>query len=192
MNGGQPLGQGEPFYYQAFYPYFLAAAHALFGEGMFGVVLVQRLLAALTIWKLVEIADEFTDERVWAVALPMATAFMCGSSGPSLRQPLNESLYVPLFVATAASMIRRVEGRRRGARCERRAERARRRSRDRRRCWRGSSCGRHAGWPASALRDAARSSPSSSLTLAVFSLVAIRNGSSPACLRQRRPNSASR
>ena len=28
MSGGQPLGQGEPFYYQAFYPYFLAAMHA--------------------------------------------------------------------------------------------------------------------------------------------------------------------
>ena len=40
MNGGLPPGQGEPFYYQAFYPYFLAAAHAVFGESMFGPVLV--------------------------------------------------------------------------------------------------------------------------------------------------------
>ena len=42
MNGGAPLGQGEPFYYQAFYPYFLAASHAIFGEGFFGVLFLQR------------------------------------------------------------------------------------------------------------------------------------------------------
>ncbi len=59
MNGGLPAGQGEPFYYQAFYPYFLAAAHAVFGEGMFGPVLLQRLLAALAMWKIVEIAVAF-------------------------------------------------------------------------------------------------------------------------------------
>ena len=63
MSGGKPLGQGEPFYYQAFYPYFLAGTHAVFGEFMFGAVLVQRLLAAFAIVKLVEIAIRFTTER---------------------------------------------------------------------------------------------------------------------------------
>ena len=75
MNGGRPAGQGEPFYYQAFYPS-SATTHVVFGEGMFGPVLVQRLLAALTVWKLVEMAVEFTDERVWAVALSLSTAFV--------------------------------------------------------------------------------------------------------------------
>ena len=65
MNRGQPLGHGEPFYYQAFYPYFLAAVHALFGEGMFGVMLVQRLLVVFVIWMLVTIAcDLGGDERL--------------------------------------------------------------------------------------------------------------------------------
>src|SRR5262249_22007849 len=31
MNGGLPLFQGEPFYYQPLYPYFLAAVHFIFG-----------------------------------------------------------------------------------------------------------------------------------------------------------------
>ena len=106
MNGGRPPGEGEPFYYQAFYPYFLAATHRVFGEGMFGPVLAQRLLAAFAIWKLVQIAVEFTRERIWVVALPLATAFMWWKFRYIAMQPLNESLYVPLVVASAAMLIR--------------------------------------------------------------------------------------
>ena len=106
MNGGRPAGQGEPFYYQAFYPYFLAATHAVFGESMFGPALVQRLLAAFTVWKLVEITVSYTTERAWAVALPLAAAFLWWKFRYIALQPLNESLYVPLLVATAASLIR--------------------------------------------------------------------------------------
>jgi hypothetical protein len=106
MNGGLPPGQGEPFYYQAFYPYFLAAAHAVFGESMFGPVLLQRLLAALAMWKIVEIAVAFSSERIWQVALPIAALFIAWKFWPIAAQPLNESLYVPLLAATAASLIR--------------------------------------------------------------------------------------
>ena len=106
MSGGHPLGQGEPFYYQAFYPYFLAGTHALFGEFMFGAVLLQRLLAALAIVKLVEIAIRYTEERAWIVALPIATAFVGWKFWHIADEPLNESLYVPLLVASTAAMIR--------------------------------------------------------------------------------------
>ena len=106
MNGGLPPGQGEPFYYQAFYPYFLAGAHAVFGESMFGPVLLQRLLAALAMWKIVEIAVAFSSEQVWKVALPIAVLFVAWKFWPIAAQPLNESLYVPLLAATAASLIR--------------------------------------------------------------------------------------
>ena len=106
MNGGLPPGQGEPFYYQAFYPYFLAAAHAVFGESMFGPVLLQRLLAALAMWKIVEIAVAFSSEHIWKVALPIAVLFVAWKFWPIAAQPLNESLYVPLLAATAASLIR--------------------------------------------------------------------------------------
>ena len=106
MNGGRPPGDGEPFYYQAFYPYFLAATHMVFGESMFGPVLLQRLLAAFAVWKLVEIAVAYSSERVWVVALPIATAFMWWKFRHIAAQPLNESLFVPLVVATAAALIR--------------------------------------------------------------------------------------
>ncbi len=106
MNGGRPPGEGEPFYYQAFYPYFLAGAHALFGESQFGPVLLQRLLAALAVWKLVQLAIDFSTERIWMVALPLATAFMWWKFRHIAGQPLNESLYVPLLVVSAAALVR--------------------------------------------------------------------------------------
>ena len=105
MNGGLPAGQGEPFYYQAFYPYFLAATHKVLGEGMFGPVLVQRLLAAVAVWKIVEIAVRCADERVWKVALPIAALFMWWKFSVIAAQPLNESLYVPLLVMTTAALM---------------------------------------------------------------------------------------
>ncbi|HUQ87837.1 MAG TPA: glycosyltransferase family 39 protein, partial [Vicinamibacterales bacterium] len=106
MSGGKPLGQGEPFYYQAFYPYFLAATHSVFGDFMFGALLVQRLLAAVAIVRLVQIAIRYSSERAWIVALPIATAFIGWKFWHIAGQPLNESLYVPLLVFSAAAMIR--------------------------------------------------------------------------------------
>lgn len=106
MSGGKPLGHGEPFYYQAAYPYFLAIEHVIGGEFMFGVVLIQRLLAILAIVKLVDMSIRFTAERAWIVALPIATLFMWWKFAVISAQPLNESLYVPLIVFTTAAMIR--------------------------------------------------------------------------------------
>ena len=105
MNGGAPLGQGDPFYYQAFYPYFLAATHAVFGESLFGSVLVQRLLAVLVVWKVIEIAVALGSEHVWKAALPIGAAFVAWKFWPIAAQPLNESLYVPLLVSATASFV---------------------------------------------------------------------------------------
>ena len=106
MNRDLPLGHGEPFYYQAFYPYFLAAVHALFGEGMFGVMLVQRLLVAFTIWMVVEIAIELGGDDVWPAALGSATLFACWKFWPLAAKLTNESLYVPLLMAWTAALVR--------------------------------------------------------------------------------------
>lgn len=106
MSGGKPLGQGDPFYYQAFYPYFLALEHVVGGEFMFGVLLIQRLLAAYAIVKLVEIAVRFSSERAWRAALPIAAGFVGWKFWPIAAQPLNESLYVPLLVGSTAALIR--------------------------------------------------------------------------------------
>jgi hypothetical protein len=105
MNGGAPLGQGEPFYYQAFYPYFLAASHALFGEGMFGVLFLQRLFVALTAVAVTRIAMKLRGEAVWPIALLVSGLFVWWKFAPIAADLLNESLYVPLLIAWVASLV---------------------------------------------------------------------------------------
>lgn len=106
MNGGAPAGQGEPFYYQALYPYFLAAVHAVSGEGMFGVLLMQRMLVAFAVWMMVRIAVEIAGDQVWPGALAAGSVFAVGKYWPIAADLLNESLYVPLLVAWAALAVR--------------------------------------------------------------------------------------
>ena len=106
MNFGLPAGQGEPFYYQAFYPYFLAAVHTVFGEGMFGVILVQRLLVAFTVWAIVEIAVAIGGEHRWPGALACGMVFAIWKQSRISADLLNESLYVPLLVAWVVVLLR--------------------------------------------------------------------------------------
>lgn len=105
MNGGLPPGQGEPFYYQALYPYFLASAHFVFGEGMFGVLFLQRLLVALTAVLLTRIAMKMRGDGIWPVALLISSLFVWWKFAPIAADLLNESLYVPLLAAWTASLI---------------------------------------------------------------------------------------
>src|SRR6185369_6682248 len=43
MTLGDPLGKGKPFFFQPFYPYYLAAMHWLTGEGLWGPIVLQIL-----------------------------------------------------------------------------------------------------------------------------------------------------
>jgi hypothetical protein len=47
MTGGKPLGQGEAFYYQPLYAYFLAALHLTLGESVYGLLIAQYTLVAV-------------------------------------------------------------------------------------------------------------------------------------------------
>jgi len=105
MNGGRPLGEGEPFYYQALYPYFLAAAHFVFGEDMFGVLLLQRFLVVLTAVAIVRIAIRFAGRSAWPAAMLIGGLFAWWKFAPIAADLLNESLYVPLLMAWTAILI---------------------------------------------------------------------------------------
>ena len=105
MDGGLPAGQGQPFYYQAFYPYFLAATHAVFGEGFFGALFLQRLFVALTAVALTGIAIKLRGETVWPFALLVSALFTYWKLAPIAADMLNESLYVPLLAAWTAALV---------------------------------------------------------------------------------------
>jgi hypothetical protein len=106
MNGGQPLGQGEPFYFQAFYPYFLAATHAVFGEGFFGALFLQRVLVAATAIVLTLMAMLLWRRSAWPAALGVAAGFLYWKLAPISADMLNESLYVPLLAVSTLSLTR--------------------------------------------------------------------------------------
>ncbi len=95
-----------PYYYQVFYPYFLAATHAVFGEGAFGFVFVQRLLVALAVWMVVDIAVQLAGDRVWPVAFGCAAFVLYVKFAPLVASPSTESLFVPLLLAWTAALIR--------------------------------------------------------------------------------------
>jgi hypothetical protein len=98
-------GGGEPFFYQVLYPYVLAAMHVVFGESMFGPLLVQRLLLALVVWTIVKIAVRIGGEAVWWSALACGVAFAYVLMAPISAKLLNESLFIPLLAAwTTASL----------------------------------------------------------------------------------------
>ena len=98
-------GGGEPFFYQVLYPYVLAAMHVVFGESMFGPMLVQRLLLALLVWGIVRIAVRIGGDAVWWSALACGAAFAYFLMAPISSKLLNESLYIPLLTAWAAANL---------------------------------------------------------------------------------------
>jgi len=105
MNGGAPAGAGEPFYFQALYPYFLAATHAVFGESFFGAVFLQRWLVALTAVALMRIAIMLRGHAVWPFALGIGAPFAYWKLAPISADLLSEALYVPLLAAWAMVCI---------------------------------------------------------------------------------------
>jgi hypothetical protein len=106
MNFGKPLGAGEPFYYQAFYPYFLAGAHTVFGEGTFGVLFLQRWLVVLTAAAIIRIVADLGGRSVWPAALAAGGLFVWWKLAPISADLLNESLYVPLLAWWVALLVR--------------------------------------------------------------------------------------
>ena len=99
-------GQAGPFYYQPLYSYFLAVTHLLSGDGLFGAVLVQRLLLAATVgWIAIITRDLFGPRAGW-IAMGCGGAFLYIKVGPWTNVPLSEMLFVPLLVGWVALLVR--------------------------------------------------------------------------------------
>ena len=96
MNHGAPLGHGSAFFQQPLYPYLLAACHWLFGDGLFGVLFVQRLFAAATIVALWRTVARLFDEPAGLAALVTAIVIVYEKFAPWTGVLLTETLFVPL------------------------------------------------------------------------------------------------
>jgi hypothetical protein len=106
MTLGKPLGEGDTFYAQPFYPYALAAMHWLTGEDQFGATVLQLLglgvcgvllyfiakrlfgtpaaigtfvvFLGLRTWQLDWVARRLLSENVYFVVLPATLLFLLG------------------------------------------------------------------------------------------------------------------
>jgi hypothetical protein len=106
MNEGAALGHGTAFYGQPLYSYFLAACHWLFGEGLFGVFFVQRLLVAATVIALWRTAALLFDERVGAAALVTAIVVSYEKLARWSGVLLTETLFTPLVCVWVYLLVR--------------------------------------------------------------------------------------
>ena len=146
-----------PYYYQVFYPYFLALIHTLFGEGMFGLVFVQRVLVAFVVWMVVKIAVEIGGERVLARGLRRCGARRVrevrAARGVAVDRVVVHSAAGMVDAAVDSRMPAPVEPAGRGRRTRRRTGGAHAIDG---RCWRGPRRYPPAGWPGSTRDDACR------------------------------------
>lgn len=106
MLKGAELGHGQPFYFQPLYPYFVAATHWVFGDGLFGVLLVQRWLIGAAVVALWRLTAALFGERVGIAGLLAGAAVIYVKLAPIAGLVLNELLYVPLLCLWALMLVR--------------------------------------------------------------------------------------
>ena len=106
MDGG--LGHAGPFYGQPLYPYVLALAHRLTGEGLFGPLVLQfaglGLVAAL-VAVLAHRAFGARLDGLVALAVFLVLLQLEPEHVKVARQLFNENLYMPLVMASLIALV---------------------------------------------------------------------------------------
>jgi len=106
MTRGAVLGQGQPFYFQPLYAYFVAALHWIFGDGLYGIYLVQRLLVGGTVIALWRTTATLFGERVGGAGFVVAAVFVFEKVAPWSGFLLTELLFVPLACVWTWQLVR--------------------------------------------------------------------------------------
>ncbi len=106
MSSGAAPGQGLPFILQPFYAYFLAANHWIFGDGLFGVYFVQRLLVAAAVVALWRATTLIVDEAIGLAALVVAIAVAYEKLAGWSSVLLTETLFAPLVCCWLYTLVR--------------------------------------------------------------------------------------
>jgi hypothetical protein len=110
LQKGIAPGQGTPFYYQPFYPYFLALTHMLGGDAFFVAVFAQRVLLAASVSGVAAISTRLFGAPTRWVATAIGIAFLYTEIGPWTSVFLSELLFIPLFVAWIALLVTTTDG----------------------------------------------------------------------------------
>ncbi len=103
MTGGR--ASGPPYYAQPLYPYALALAHALAGEGLSGVLVLQMASLGVVLAMAGLLGSRLFGWTGGAAALGFFWAFLQQEHLRVARQLLNENLYMPLVVAALLVLV---------------------------------------------------------------------------------------
>jgi hypothetical protein len=112
MTLGKPLGEGRPFFFQPFYPYYLAAMHWLAGEGVWGPIVLQLFgdgVAGVLVYALTRRLF-----GAWAAVAALALFLVLALSQLDwvARKLLSENLYFVVLPAAMLFVVRALDERR--------------------------------------------------------------------------------
>ena len=106
MTLGKPLGEGRPFFFQPFYPYYLAGLHWLTGEDLWGPTVLQLLGLGVSAVLLYYLARRLFG---WEAGLGTLTLFVilwATQLDWVARKLLSENLYFLLLPAAILTLLR--------------------------------------------------------------------------------------
>jgi len=112
MTLGKPLGEGRPYFFQPFYPYYLAAMHWLAGEGLWGPIVLQLFGDAVAGVLLYFLAKRLFDTPAAVFTLALFAILALSQLDWVARKLLSENLYFVLLPASVLLLLKAVDERR--------------------------------------------------------------------------------
>jgi hypothetical protein len=112
MTLGEPLGKGKPYFFQPFYPYFLAALHWLSGEGVWGPVVLQLVGVGVTGVIIYYLGKRVFGAAAGAAALSLFLVLGLTQLDWIARKLLSENLYFVVLPAAVLLVVRAIDERR--------------------------------------------------------------------------------
>jgi hypothetical protein len=99
MTGGKPLSQGDPFYFYPFYPYALAAGHAVIGEDFGAVIIVNGFAIASLVPLCWLLAWRDARSAVGLTGLAALGAFIVAHLARYTESALSDSVFIAVAFA---------------------------------------------------------------------------------------------
>ena len=112
MTLGESLGDGKPFFFQPFYPYYLALMHALTGEGLWGPIVLQLVGLGVAGVILYYLAKRLFGAPAAVAALGLYLVLRSTQLDWVARKLLSENLYFVVLLASILLLLRYVDERR--------------------------------------------------------------------------------
>jgi hypothetical protein len=112
MTLGEPLGKGKPFFFQPFYPYYLAGLHWLTGEGLWGPIVLQVFGVGVAGVLVYFLGKRLFGPLAGVAALALFLVLGLTQLDWIARKLLSENLYFVVLPAAMLLLIRAIDERR--------------------------------------------------------------------------------